>query len=51
MAIWLCFIAKYMLVIWQHPIAKCTLGQFGDNPYRETFIGDFGNLLLLKQKR
>ncbi len=25
MAIWLCFIAKYLLAIWQHPIVKCTL--------------------------
>jgi hypothetical protein len=25
MAIWSCFIAKYMLAIWQQAIAKCTL--------------------------
>ncbi len=25
MAIWLCFIAKYMLAMKRHPIAKCTL--------------------------
>jgi hypothetical protein len=25
MAIWLCVIAKYMLVIWQQAIAKCML--------------------------
>jgi hypothetical protein len=25
MAIWLCFITKYTLVIWRQPIAKCTL--------------------------
>jgi hypothetical protein len=25
MAIWLCFIAKYMLVIWRQAIAKCLL--------------------------
>ncbi len=25
MAIMLCFIAKYTLAIWRHPIAKCTL--------------------------
>jgi hypothetical protein len=25
MAIWLCFIAKYMLAIWRQAITKCTL--------------------------
>jgi hypothetical protein len=25
MAIWLCFIAKYMLAIWQQPIVMCML--------------------------